>query len=705
VASYTIGSDIGGTFTDTVVVERASGRLQQFKAPTTPGDVRHGILATLRQAAVSEGLSLDELLSAVALFSHGTTVATNAFLERRGARTGLIQTQGFGDTLAIMRAGRAAGLTSEEVKRFSRLVKPRPIVERALIAEVAERVDYRGRVLAPLDEDDARAAVRALIEQDVESIAVCLLWSFRNDAHERLLADIIAEEAPDVYVTLSSELVPRIKEYERTATTAINSYVGPVLRRSLAGLESDLARQGLATPPLLMQSNGGLAGVEASIAAAATTLMSGPAGGVTGSSRLGRLLGYPNIVTTDMGGTTFDVGLVVDGEPLMLSRSVFDQYTTCLPSVAITSIGAGGGSIARVRHGYLEVGPDSAGASPGPACYGRGGTLPTVTDADLALGIIDPANFLGGQLRVDRDASLAAIEEHVAAPLGVGVLEAASAIRTITDNKMADLIRRVTIERGHDPRDFVVFAFGGGGPTHACSYGSEVQARAIVIPQTAAVHSAFGIATADLQVTHELSRPMITPPGGAPISTTLTREAFNEPFAQLDEKVRSALRRQDVEDADIQVSRQLDMRFRGQIYEVAVTVQSEPFSDADVDGLAQRFVMAYETLYGEGSALAEAGIEFITFRSTATAATPKPATAAKAARAYGRLAPSGRRAVYLPERGELTELPTFSGADLCAGDIVGGPAIVELPATTVLLGAGQTCAVDSMLNLVITTEA
>jgi N-methylhydantoinase A len=701
---FTIGCDIGGTFTDTVVVDRATGVLRQFKAPTTPGEVRVGIMSTLDMAAEAIGTTVEDLLASVDLFSHGTTVATNALVERRGARTGLIQTMGFGDTLAIMRGGRLAGRSPDELRRFSRLVKPAPLIPDSLVVEVPERIDYQGRVVAPLDAVAANDAVRALLELGVESVAICLLWSFRNDIHERILRDIFAREAPNVFVTLSSELVPRIKEYERTATTAINSYVGPVLQRSLASLEEALFDRGLRHPALLMQSSGGLASVSESIKQAARTLLSGPAGGVTGSARLGRALGYPNVVTTDMGGTTFDVGLIVDYEPLMVTEGVVDGYMTCLPSIGISAIGAGGGSIAKVRHEYLEVGPESAGATPGPVCYGQGGTQPTVTDADVALGIIDPAMFLGGRLPLDKAAAIEAIRGQIAEPLGMSVHEAAAAIRTITDNKIADLIRRVTVERGYDVRDFVIFAFGGGGPTHACSYGSEVQAQAIVVPHTASVHSAAGIASADLQTTVELSRSIVAPAGGEPLSAYVSPEQLNDVFAQLEEQAAASLGRQSVPAERVEMTRRLEMRFRGQIYEVTIPVQSGPLSTTDVDALRDRFVARYETLYGEGSSLPGQGIEIITFRVEGRAPTPKPAVPAATKRGRRRLAPFSRREVYLLDDCALHELPVFSGDDLRVGDQIDGAAIIELAATTVMVNRGHQVAVDPMLNLVITLQ-
>lgn len=704
-ATYAIGSDVGGTFTDVVVVERETGRLQQYKSATTPGDVGEGIVAALSLAAEAEGLELYELLTATEIYSQGTTVSTNIFVERLGAKVGLLQTAGFGDTMFIMRAGaRTAGLPEPEIKLFSRLVKPTPIVERDMVIELNERVDVMGNVLVELQRDEVVVAVRRLRDRGAEALAVSLLWSFKNDKHEQLVREVAAAEAPDLYLTLSCELLPRIREYERTVTTVINSYVGPELQRSLGRLAERLKQEGLRVEPLLMQSNGGLGSFDQSVQRGAATLRSGPAGGVAGSAYLGSLSGYTNIVTADMGGTSFDVGLVVNSEPHISPEAIIDKYLTGLSSVKVASIGAGGGSIATVTNGYLEVGPASAGAIPGPVCYGRGGTQPTVTDADVVLGIIDPNYFLGGRIPLDLEAARKAIDESIARPLGVSVLEAAAAIKSVTDNRMADLIRRMTIEQGYDPRDFVVFGYGGAGATHASGYGTEVGAKAIVIPNTAGTHSAYGIATSDLRVTAERSHPMAAPPQAQTFSEHFAPAEINKLFEQLDAQARADLAGQGGDPGAIAVSHSLDMRFRGQIYEVTVPVNTVAFTPESIDGLQQRFFAAYEALYGEGSAYAPSGIEIVTFRTAATIRNPKPAVAIRSPRTGEPLGPSGSRSVYLHGRGSQ-DLPVYDGSTLCVHDGIAGPALVDFPTTTAFVDHGQRADVDRHLNLVITQEA
>ena len=701
--TYAIGCDVGGTFTDVVVVERETGRLGQYKSSTTPADVSDGIVEALRLGAEAEGVALHELLERTAVYSQGTTVATNVFVQRRGAKVGLLQTAGFGDTMFIMRAGaRTAGVPESEIKLFSKLVKPAPIVERDMVAELHERVDVEGRVLAELSRDEVSAAVARLRDKGAESLAVSLLWSFKNDVHERLIREVVEAEAPDLYLTLSSELLPRIREYERTVTTVVNSYVGPELNRSLGNLAERLKQEGLRVEPLLMQSHGGLTSFAKSVDRGAATLVSGPAGGVAGSAYLGEQLGQSNIVTADMGGTSFDVGLVVDKEPHTSSEAIIDKYLTGMSSVKIAAIGAGGGSIAKVSNGYLEVGPESAGSDPGPACYGLGGEEPTVTDADVVLGIIDPDYFLGGRLSLNADAARSAVQKKVAEPLGISVEEAAAAIKAVTDNKMADLIRRTTIEQGYDPRDFVIFGYGGAGPTHAAGYGAEVGAKAILVPATAATHSAYGIATSDLRVTAERSHPLAAPPLVEHFSEHLSHTEISGVFDQLDAQARAELAGQGGDPADVLTTHTLDMRFRGQIYEVSVQVGNEPFTPAEVDDLKNRFIAAYEALYGEGSAFAPSGIEIVTFRTQAVIRNPKPALSTHHARQGDSLAPTRSRSVFL--QGNHVDLPVYDGEELHVDDRFTGPALVDYLTTTAFVDSGQRAVVDSMLNLVITKE-
>ncbi|MFE3229375.1 hydantoinase/oxoprolinase family protein [Nocardia sp. NPDC059228] len=705
--SYIISSDIGGTFTDTVVLD-ASGSVKQFKAPTTHGDLKDGVLATLEMAAADVGIALGDFLRQVSRFAHGTTVATNAMLERRGSRVGLIQTKGFGDTLSIMLAGgRGDGRSEDEMRRLSQLTKPSPLVDPGLVVEVAERIDKDGKVVAPLTEAAAREAVQTLIDRGAESIAVSLLWSFQNPVHERLIEEIVSELSPQMFTTISSELIPRIREYSRTSTTAINSYIGPILGNSLSGLADELKAKGLQSEPFLMQSNGGLSTVSRAIAAAASTLLSGPAGGVAGAAKVGQRTGLANLVTADMGGTSFDVGLVTDGLPTMSTSYYMGQYPVALPAVGVHTIGAGGGSIAAVRDGFLNVGPQSAGSTPGPACFGKGGTDPTVTDANLVLGFIEANARLGGKLALDRDLAVKAIEEKVAKPLGLGVMEAAAAIRTIADNKMADLIRQVTISQGHDPRDFTLVAFGGGGPTHAAYLAADAGISTVIVPSTAAVHSAYGIATSQLRATTERSVLLSTPASTERASMAMSPSDVNPILENLARSAIETLVSQGAKADDVTLRFVADVRMRSQIHELSIELPRQALTEQDLDELPQNFVTEYEARFGKGSALAGAGIELVTLRVDASAPpsgnlSDAQHVDASAADSVGAVATT--RDIYLPELAAAVPVDIFEGSRMAAGTRVNGPAVVELPNTSVFVGSGQSAEMNHDRSIIISTK-
>ncbi|GAA0923841.1 hydantoinase/oxoprolinase family protein [Pseudonocardia zijingensis] len=694
--TYYVASDIGGTFTDTVVID-AGGRVGRYKSSTVPDDPARGVLDTLELAAEERGVPLDRLLADVEVFAHGTTVATNAMLEGRHSTVGLIQTRGFGDTLGVMRGFKSTGLGEDEVKRFRTLVKQPPAVPRRLVAEVTERIDYAGRVVCPLDEADVRRAVAELRAAGAEVFAVSLLWSFANDAHERRIAEIVEEEVPGATVTLSSEFLPRIGEYERTLTTAVNASLRPMLKTSLDSFDRALTEAGLRSGPLLMQSGGGLATFAEVERRAAATVMSGPVGGVVASRFLGARGGYRNVVTTDMGGTSFDVGLVLDGRPVMSNTTLIGRDELALPSVAVRAIGAGAGSIASVRGGVLQVGPRSAGARPGPACYGRGGTLPTVADADLVLGYLNPQNFLGGRLVLDVEKARAAIDEHVARPTGLTVEQAAEGIKTIVDARMADLVRQVTVEQGYDPGDFALFAYGGAGPLHAFSYGAELGCPEIVVPITASVHSAFGIGCSDLTMVEELSKPMQTPPGTTDHAAALPPDELNATFDALADRARAHLVAAGAAADGIRVARSVEIRFRAQIHVLTVPFETDRITAADVDGMVERFVEIYEGRFGKGAAFLEGGVEITTFRVVVTSPVPKADVDTGALGSGG--GEPGVRRVFCG--GGWRDATVYRPEQLHDGMRIEGLAIVELRDTTVVIGPEQDAEVDGSGDIVI----
>lgn len=697
--TFSVGTDIGGTFTDMVVVDGDSV-LRLFKFPTTPQDRSLGVVEGFKLAAAEYGISLEDFTRSVRYFAHGTTAATNALIERKGATTGLITTRGFGDTLAVQRGmGSWTGLDGDS-GHYSHRRNPPPIVDRRHIIEVDERLGFAGAEVVPLDRQQVRAAARSLRAMGVQAVAVCFLWAFARPEHELEAAEVIRQEWPEVFLTLSSDIAPVMGEYERTATAVVNSYLGPVINRYVQLLEHRLRETGFAADFTVMDSAGGVMDSAQAASRAVELLASGPAGGVLASATLARRLGHPNVITSDMGGTSFDVGLIVDGEPLVATTSVDGGYHLAAPRIQITAVGSGGGSTAGVdEDGILVVGPESAGAVPGPACYGRGGTRPTVTDADVTLGIIDPAYFLGGRIPLQRELAEKAIGKHVAEPLGLPTEEAAAGVRSVVDNQMADLVRTVTIQQGHDPRDFVLYAYGGAGPAHAYSFAQEAGIGTIVVPYTATVNSAYGAVSSDRYRGVQISDPQRTPPRIDRPAKFLDVDRINRTFTELEARCRRELR----EHANLQLSRLLYFRFRKQTHELPIPVPDRHLTGDDLDTLVREFHVRYERIYGEGTSLPEAGIEINTFRVegripsditwagrdwASEASTVDDASLGERQVFFGsdRLASAVYRGERLPRRSELY-----------------GPAILEFPGTTVVVGPGQHARVDEEGNIIITT--
>ncbi|MBI3079604.1 MAG: hydantoinase/oxoprolinase family protein [Deltaproteobacteria bacterium] len=693
--TFVLGIDTGGTFTDCVAIDEA-GQIVQDKALTTAEDPARGVFQALANVAARLGLEPAGLLRRSSLVGHGTTVGLNQWATRTGARVGLLTTKGHEDAFLIGRIyQKVAGLGEQEVTHAVRLEKADPIVPRTRIVGLTERVDFRGEVLVPLNLQEAEASVDRLVAQGVEALAVCLLWSFMNPRHEQLVKEMVARRHPGLYVSLSSELVPEIKEYERTATTAINAYLGPTLSRYLESLEAELRGLGLGGPLLMMQSSGGVLPVDEAKDRVVFLLSSGPAGGVIGATIMGRLQGWQNIITTDVGGTSFDVGLVVDGESQISRAPVFGQYHVLTPTIDVTSIGAGGGSIAWVEpeSGLLRVGPRSAGALPGPACYGRGGTEPTVTDADLLLGRLNPDGFFGGRMRISPELAERAIRERVAEPMGLDVVEAALGIVEIVDAHLADLVRKVTIGRGFDPRDFVLFAYGGMGPVHVGHYGRDLGVRLAVVSPYAPVFSALGIAASDVARWYYRSDPMVAPGDVSRIGRI---------FAELEERALADLKGMEAAEK-ASLHRFVDLMFRKQVHELRVPFPSGVVTAASVEAAIERFQVLYERTYGRGTAYRDAGIEMTTFRVMSIVPAPMPAFAR---RPVGREDPGrvlkGRRPVCFAR--DFIDTPVYDLERLEPGHLLVGPAVAEGPATALVLHPGQRAHVDEYANLLIEFE-
>jgi N-methylhydantoinase A len=694
---YIIGIDTGGTFTDCVVMD-ANGRMTTAKAPSTPDDFSEGVMESLRLGAERLGLTTEALLRDTARLALGTTVGTNAMLQRRGARVGLITTKGHRDVIHIMRGARGVpGLNTTQVLHFPESGKPDPIVPKPFIAEVSERVDCKGQVVVELNEDEAEAAIRKLVAKGVEAIAICFLWSFKHPEHERRVKAMVERLAPDVFVCCSADLIPRWGEYERTVATVLNAYLGPVMSRYLGRLESRAQAAGLRYSLQVMQCGGGVIPAAESARRAFLTLDSGPVAGVLASQYLGGIIGAKHIIATDMGGTSFDVGLIWDGEPVASYQSVVHQYEYFVPRIDIRSIGSGGGSIIWIDDvsGTLRVGPISAGAEPGPACYGRGGTQPTVTDADLILGYVDPAYFLGGRLRLDADKARASLVP-MAARLGMGLVETASGAVRVVEHQMADLIRKATVQKGYDPRDCVVFAYGGAGPVHAGVYARELGAQGVVVPlgEICSLWSALGAASADLLHIYEAVDILSSPFDPARVLAH---------FAELEARGLAQLRADGIDTGMMRLTRSADIRYKGQINEVEVPVTDGQLDATALAQLVADFHRRYETVYGKGAGFREARVEIVTYRVRASAVSAKPRiiAAREGDRAPANDARVGARPVYWAELGDFETTPVFLGERLIAGNVVPGPAIIQAPDTTIVVHPFESARIDPYGNVLI----
>lgn len=696
--SYIISVDSGGTFSDCVIMDN-EGAVVNSKAQTTPYDFSVGIMESLDSAAGIIGLKGEEVLERTRyFFAHGSTVAVNALLTRSGVKTGLITTKGFEDTIIMGRVEqKVAGLSEWERFEVYKHNKADPIVPRPLIHGVTERIDCSGDVIIPWNKGDLERALEELvINEKVESIAVCLLWSFMNPTHEREIKQIINQRHPEVFVSISSELIPVLRDYERMATTTINAYLSPITSRYLTSLHSKLRARGLRNPLLLMQNVGGMVDVTEAGNIGVNLLSSGPVGGVLGSKIMGELKGLKNIITTDVGGTSFDVSLIVEGEMMLSSSPVFSQYTILTPVIDIVSLGAGGGSIARVeaKTGLLKVGPQSAGGIPGPVCYDQGGTAPTFTDANVVLGRIDPMNFLGGRMKLNAEKARRAIEEHIAGPMGVSVEHAAMGIIEILTAHMADLVRKTTIDKGFDPSDFVLFSFGGAGPLCCTSFAPLISGiKKLVIPAFNSVFSAFGIAGSDIVQVERHSEPMLAP---------FDAQRLKAVFGRMEDKLAAGLSRSKVPEEDMVFSRSIDLRYWGQVHEITVPVPPGTLGDEQVNELVDRFVETYEHKYGKGMSYGSAQVEAVTLEVKGRGVLDKiPILAHLRDGVDSSKAYKNHRKVYFNNNLKYINTNIYIREFLKNGNIINGPAVIEAIDTTILINPDQKVEVDEYLNLVM----
>jgi N-methylhydantoinase A len=660
-----IGIDVGGTFTDLVAVDER-GRVAVAKSASTPHDPSEGLIEGLKLLAAEVGTDLPGLLARTGRIVHGTTVATNALLERKGARVGLLTTEGHRDVVEMRE-----GLKDDRYNL--RMPPPVPLVPRALRLGVRERLRFDGTVLRALDRRSLAGALARLARAKIEAVAVCYLHAYRNPRHEQATGRALARWRGDVYVSLSSEVLPQIKEYERVWTTVVNAYVGPALARYLASLAARLRAHGYRGEVLVMQSHGGVAPVRESARLAAGAVLSGPAGGIAAGRHVARLTGRGDLVTFDMGGTSTDIALVQGGEAALTGEKVVGIARVALPSLDIHTLGAGGGSIASVDAGrILHVGPESAGADPGPACYGRGGTRPTVTDANLVRGLLDPANFLGGRIALDAAAARRAVET-VARALGTDVQAAAEGIGQVVNTNMAEGITLVSVRRGVDPRGFTLVAFGGAAGLHVTEVARLLEIRRVIVPSVAAVLSAWGMLATDLR--YELVRSHVSD------VRRLTAGALRRLFASLEREGRRRLGRFD---GTVDVLRAVDMRYGEQIFEIQVPLDGVDLARADLlDEVTARFHRRHEELY----AYSAPGQEVVIVNARVAVVGRLPVLPADEAVATGRaLVAPRRRRVWL---GGWVEVPVYRLDGVPAGHEVKGPAVFESATTTVLLREGE----------------
>ena len=697
-ATYVVATDVGGTCTDTIVFA-AGEPLYLGKALSTPPDFAQGVLNSIANAAAGMGTTNEALFAQTSMFMHGSTVVDNALFTRDGAKTGLITTEGFEDTLAATRGayGRWAGLTEDRIKHPVKTDRATPLVDADCIRGVRERVDYKGAVLAPLDEEATEVALRELLDtKGVSAIAVCFLWSFYNADHERRVAEILKRISPDTYVSLSSDVAPVPGEYERTSTTAINAYAGRITSDYLTNLESLLKQSGYAGPLLVMQGYGGLLPARDAGDRSVGMIECGPAAGVIGSRYLGEIMGDADVIAADMGGTTFKVGVIQNGELEFAREPMVDRYHYLAPKIEVVSIGAGGGSIVALEDGtnIPLVGPRSAGARPGPVCYGQGGTEPTLTDVLTLIGYMDPGTFLGGSIQLDIDAARQVFEEKIAKPMGMDTDEAAFGIYRIAAAQIADLIHEITVERGLDPRDFVLHAFGGTCGLLCGVFGEELNVKRIVIPYTAAVNASFGLVSADIVHEYSVTKTLQVPSPA---------DEINALYAPLLETAKAQLVDDGFADDNWQLDYAVDLRYARQVHEVTTPIRARgALTDADIAALVEDFEALYERKYGKGSAYRDAGIEMTMFRLTARGLMTRPKIEkVGTGSADASAAQIGKRDIFVEAKGGFVKSNIFDFEKLVPGNIISGPAVIHTPITTMVLQQNQTGRMDEYRNIVI----
>ena len=684
-SKYRVTVDTGGTFSDFVFFNEDSGEISITKVPSTPKEPFQAVLNGVKEL-VDPGVAAGD----ISFFCHGTTVGTNALLEEKGAKTGLLVTQGFRGIYEVMEQTRGYGPATYDLF----FEKPRLLAPPYLTEEVPERVDFKGNALTPIDVEASIEAVRSLKKKGVQSVAVCFLFSFMNPAHELKIKEIFAKEFPEARLSLSYEVLPQIREFYRLSTTVINAYIAPVMANYLGRLESRMRELGVTTPKLyIMQSNGGVSTFKGSAEKPVATVLSGPAGGVIASMGTCERVGINNIITFDMGGTSCDVALIHQGNPVITTQGKINLRPIALPMLDIHTVSAGGGTIARIDAvGGLQVGPDSAGADPGPVCYDRGGENITVTDANMVCGVLDPEHFLGGRMKLDKAKAERVLQEKIAKPLKLDLLEAADGVLKIIDAKMEEAIKAVSSARGYDIRDFTLVAFGGGGPMHAGRMALDLGIPSVLVPLTPGVHSALGLLMSDVK--HDYVRSKLVG------LEDLDLAEINDMFHQLIERAKADLQSEDFAEDEIKIEPYLDLRYAGQGYELTVPSPMPPFTKHDLTLMRGRFDTMHEQ--NSGHKAETEPVELVSLRLISLGLVPQAKLSP--GKVTGRkvdAAKTGARKVFFGKEHGVLMTQVYNRDLLEPGHKIPGPAIVEQLDTTTVIQPEQEAAVDDYRNILV----
>lgn len=675
-----IGIDVGGTFTDFSLFDIEKKELFHYKISSTPDDPSRAIVTGILEMLKQKDIPCDR----VDYLAHGTTVATNALIEHKGAKTALITTKGFKDLLEIGRQTRPSlyNLFKE---------KPEILVPGNLRCEVPERLYYNGAVCEPLDENETRKVIEKLKSDNIEAIAVCTLFSYINPSHEKRIGELIEEIFPGAYISVSHEVVPEFREYQRMSTTVVNAYLGPVMAKYVKNFQDSIKEAGIKVDPYITQSNGSIISISETIKNPVRTAVSGPSAGVVGAIYITGMCGIGNIITFDMGGTSADVSLIENGRPLLTSERVIHGYPVRIPMIDIVTVGAGGGSIAWLdAGGALKVGPESAGAEPGPACYGRGGKEPTVTDANVILGRLNPEYILDGKMKLMPSLSAEVIKDKICSRTGLSLIEAAAGIIAVVNSNMVRAIRIVSVERGYDPREFTLVAFGGAGPLHACAVANELGISQVFIPLSPGTLCSLGLLVADIK--YDYVKTHIIP------AREENMDEIDGIFDSLIEKGKRFLDAEKIPEDKRQYIKSVDARYKRQNYEITIPVQDGKFDMESFKNTIESFHREHEKNYGYCNP--EQEVQFVNFRVTALGKVSKPTPVKhEVKRDTKKPVPASMRDIYFENGGKFESCPVFLRKELSYGDKITGPAVIEQMDSTILIIPGWEAEIDEYLNI------